>query len=88
MDAAKAVQRVKYSITCLSQETRKLPIKQPNPPLKELEKVNKAKIHHKEGIIRIRGEINKIETSPPRQKKQKENMRQIKRLSFLNIKNL
>ena len=50
-DAAKAVQRVKYSVTRLSQETRKLPIKQPNPPSKRIRKgsTNKAKVHHKEG---------------------------------------
>ena len=53
-----------YSNTILPQETRKISNKQPNLTLKELEKEEQTKpqVSRRKEIIKIRAEINEIET--------------------------
>ena len=54
-----------YSYTSLPQETRKISNKQSNPTLKKLEKEEqtKPKVSRKKEVIKIRAEINEIETN-------------------------
>ena len=62
-DAAKAVLRGKfYSNTILPQETRKIPNKESNRTPKGTKAQTTPKVSRRKEIIKVRAEINEIET--------------------------
>ena len=69
-DTAKAVLRQFISNRNISQETRKISNKQPNltPKATRERRINKSQISKRKKIIKIRAEINEIETKKTMEK--------------------